>query len=224
LYSLGATIYELLTGKPPFYAGGIGAQLSGKIPPSMTQRRAELGIEGEAIPKNWEETVAACLAKDPIQRPQSAIQVGKQLKSATLPSDVSAGSKVKSRPNFIAKALALVRTPLPRKAGLVIVSTNILAFLSAVLFIRFHHEPESHPGKIVLETIPANANVFLDGASRGTTPLVIENVAPGDRQLSLELDGYEPQMFQLEAQLAVARSDILDNQRSCTSRGSVEEN
>jgi serine/threonine protein kinase len=195
LYSLGATIYELLTGKPPFYAGDIGAQLSGRIPPSMTQRRAELGIEGEAIPKKWEETVAACLAKDPIQRPQSAIEVGKQLKSPTLPSDVSAGSKVKCRPNPLAKALALVRTPLPRKAGLVIVSIYILAFVSAVLFFRFHHVPEPRPGKIVLETIPANANVFLDGASRGTTPLVIEDVAPGDRQLRLKLDGYEPQML-----------------------------
>jgi outer membrane protein OmpA-like peptidoglycan-associated protein len=45
----------------------------------------------------------------------------------------------------------------------------------------------------VLNTIPSEATVFLDGEARGITPLVIENVAPGDHQLRIELEDYKPE-------------------------------
>jgi serine/threonine protein kinase len=79
VYALGATLYELLTSKPPFYSGDILDQLKHKEPPSIAQRRQELGIAGEEVPVHWEETIAACLAKDPVQRPQSAAEVAKRL-------------------------------------------------------------------------------------------------------------------------------------------------
>jgi len=71
IYAIGSTIYELLTSKPPFYTGDIKLQLLQKNPPPMTHRRKELRVIGEPISRVWEETVAACLAKDPAQRPQS---------------------------------------------------------------------------------------------------------------------------------------------------------
>src|SRR5689334_2811225 len=55
VYSLGASLYELLTSKPPFYSGNIDRQIREKIPPPMTQRRKELEIEGEPIDEHWEE-------------------------------------------------------------------------------------------------------------------------------------------------------------------------
>jgi serine/threonine-protein kinase len=79
IYSLGATIYELLTSKPPFYSGNIDRQICERTAPSMTERRKELDIEPAVIPPVWENTVGACLAKDPSRRPQSAAQVAQRL-------------------------------------------------------------------------------------------------------------------------------------------------
>src|SRR5436190_2395535 len=79
VYSLGASPYELITSKPPFYSGNVDRQIRDKIPPPMTQRRKELEIEGEPIDEHWEEVVRACLAKNPERRPQSVSEVAKML-------------------------------------------------------------------------------------------------------------------------------------------------
>src|SRR6266481_3595075 len=72
IYSIGATLYELLSSKPPFMGVVDWQQVHYKIPPAISKRRAELRITGAApIPAEWEETIAACLAKDLKDRPQT---------------------------------------------------------------------------------------------------------------------------------------------------------
>ncbi len=76
VYGLGATIYDLLTSKPPFFRG----EADGKPAPTMADRRVELGIGGELIPTEWEEVIAACLAPQPGDRPVTVREVGERLR------------------------------------------------------------------------------------------------------------------------------------------------
>ncbi len=79
IYALGATIYDLLTGKPPFYSGNIQHQLENITPPRMADRRAELERHGAPIPEAWEQAIASCLEKEPARRPQSVQELAQRL-------------------------------------------------------------------------------------------------------------------------------------------------
>ena len=96
IYSFGATVYELITSKPPFSSGNIDRQIREKIPPSMAVRRKELEVEGEPIDETWEKVVAACLAKEPARRPQSFAEIAQKLEIAS-PKTVRARQAVEEK-------------------------------------------------------------------------------------------------------------------------------
>jgi len=50
--------------------------------------------------------------------------------------------------------------------------------------LEFANIPDT--GQLRVETDPAGATVIVDGLSRGTTPLTVTNLTPGDRQIELQ--------------------------------------
>lgn len=70
IYAFGSTLYELFTGKPPFYSGDLSRQLSDELPPPIADRRCEFGLQNIApFPESWNEVIQRCLAKQPESRP-----------------------------------------------------------------------------------------------------------------------------------------------------------
>lgn len=70
VYAFGSTLYELFTGKPPFYAGDISRQITDQPPVSIEERRREFGITGaEPFPAAWEDLIQRCLSKQAENRP-----------------------------------------------------------------------------------------------------------------------------------------------------------
>ncbi|MBI5693394.1 MAG: protein kinase [Verrucomicrobia bacterium] len=82
IYAVGATLYELLTGKPPFHTGDVRVQLFQRRPDSIATRRRVLGHAAGSVSREWEATVAACLAKEAEARPSSAGEVIRRLQRA----------------------------------------------------------------------------------------------------------------------------------------------
>jgi len=71
IFALGATIYEFLTSKPPFYTGDILHQVRTLPPQPMDERLEDLELENE-IPRDVAAMVMACLAKERDHRPPTA--------------------------------------------------------------------------------------------------------------------------------------------------------
>ncbi len=79
IYSVGATLYELLTGTLPFFAGDLALQIREIVPETATARRRKMGLASPPVAKVWEETIAACLAKRPADRPSCAGEIARRL-------------------------------------------------------------------------------------------------------------------------------------------------
>jgi len=228
IYSLGATIYELLTSKPPFFEGNIDRQVHEKTPSPMATRRQELGIVGKSvIPKAWEETIAACLAKGAADRPQTTKEIWNCLTGATQSPSPRAFSPplIGKKPGEIAqpenqiKAKSILRRWMidyPWLLALTVCLVIVAGVAALVLNLR-SRPPESTPaptiaprietqstppraetpkdGRIVVNTIPAGASIFLDGADQGKSPLIVDNVSPGVHRMTIDAQGYETASF-----------------------------
>ena len=150
IYSLGATFYDLLTSKPPFYQGDVVHQVLNMEATPIEQRLKELQLQNE-VPDFVSSMVMACLQKDPSMRPPTAGAVKKWIESegqsdfaavrqvqwqdAPMPTQVSAApvATPASTPTLYAKASRVVSDWLPTAKRKKVLAYGAAAAVMAIL-------------------------------------------------------------------------------------------
>lgn len=203
IYSVGATLYELLSGKPPFYSGDISMQITAKNAPSVRQRREELEIQAaEDIPREWEDAIALCLDKDPAKRPQTAGELARRL-GVSVRTEPSLGVRVRSdgpksihvrtdrgveAPAKGRQRSSRSRTWLP-VAAVVFVLLGVAGAVGAWWWAN-------RPALLMVNTEPSGAVVSVGGRTQ-MTPAVFDHLTPGRYVATISVEGFEPQTLEV---------------------------
>lgn len=194
IYSVGATLYELLTSKPPFYSGGVERQIHEKVPPPMSVRREDLGIASSVpIPKHWEECVAACLAKDSGQRPPSAAALIDRLRGISSPPPIAvvptAPPPAVASPAPPPKAVvAVAPTPTPvievqpkprssRRFYVSAAAAAVLLFGGAAIYLSLRSPDETVQMGPLVVTVPRSPVPTLAPRPSPTPPPIVATTA-----------------------------------------------
>jgi hypothetical protein len=171
--------------------------------------REEQSVEPEALPAEREAAPAERVSP-PVERVSSSIErVSGPIKRVSSPIEpvsgpikyVSSSIERVSPPKEpeltpVKIASAQVRTRFTQKQWLAIAGVMFILVSASVIVFFWPHSPDKfNPGKLVLNTVPDSADVWLDGVFQGKTPLVLENLAPGDCRLKIGLSGYEAQQL-----------------------------
>ena len=203
IYAVGATLYELLSSKPPFLGENVATQVREATAPWVAERREKLGIAGEAVPKHWEETIAACLAKNPADRPQTPVDLARRLRLGGAIRLVAAQQESKMR--ALIQALTQARIVGATAGVVALVAAGVIALRSshsvsavkqavrsavpegfAMEVLRPDPAPPSvapMTGALQLRTAPAGASFavypgVIAGAASPVSPPLREGTAP----------------------------------------------
>ena len=225
VYSFGATVYELLTSKPPFSSGNVDRQIREKIPPAMAVRRKELEIEGEPIDETWEKVVASCLAKDPAHRPQSFAEIAQKLEIAS-PKTVRARQVVEEKSKGVGGLLTSISALLSNRTALIAAGATVFVLLAVAVWAFGFRKKETLPpvaaapeavikteepsatavGGVMVNTSPPRATVTLGGMDAGKSPITFKGIRAGKYPLRISLDGYTP----VEREVEVKAGQFVD--------------
>ena len=176
IYGLGSTIYDLLTGKPPFYTGDIFRQIETRTAPSVAERRRELQVSMASVPPEWESLVADCLAKDTASRPQSAAEVIARLRARGGKPGGSTTTWASGGHSLLASKRALWIV-----AGAVAVGTAVVLFAMQMFLLRpikLSREAtvvtSRPPGPADASTLPPKGGAEPAGPTPAPVPLPVK--------------------------------------------------
>lgn len=202
IFSLGIILYELCAGERPFRGDSLGAvfqAITQATPVPLSERNPE-------IPAALAEVVERCLRRNPADRFQSGEDLAAALRGCirkespveAAPID-SPGSAKKGTPAWVfAVALAV----LAAAGGGIYHFTRgrDAAAPPAAPSAPAAAPKETAASSLRLSSSPAGARVFLDGVSKGETPLRLE-ASPGKHEVRITLAGHE----EWEAQVDLAQ-------------------
>lgn len=184
VYSLGAVLYEMITGFPPFRAKNQQEMLHRVINEEVVSPR----IINNLIPKDVENICLKALEKEPQKRYASALEFQNDLEHYLN------NEPVKARP--ITTINRLFRKAKKHKG------TTLTLSLSLFLLLLFSFIYYRLPGDLNIQTVPKDAEVFVDGVLFSNKK--IQNLSPGTHQLTLKKEGYQT----LETVVVVGRGTL----------------
>ncbi len=216
IYALGATIYELMTSRTPFFSGDIGGQVRDKVPSSMRDRRETFGISAGEIPENWEAAVASCLDKNAVERPRSAGEVAVRL-GLCAAADVT----MRTQDDFVSPPRTstslnntspppdppTIATPVgstPSKGKFAVFAVAALSLVAAAAWYFSIYLPANVRGSVVIKTQPPGATVKLGDALPQNAPAVFTDLKIGTYPVQIQRDGYEPKTVSVKIEGAKA--------------------
>jgi len=208
IYSLGAILFEMSTGEPPFVAGSLG----GYILAHMTQVPPRVDVLQPVMGVGWADLVAACLAKAPEDRPQSMRDVQDALLAlrdgpVVLPEVVLPGPTSTSSAEAPDTSTSRAWAAFVAVVAVVVLaggmwwatsSSNDAPPATSPAVVVAPPTPPTPPPVVEvtwqLRTTPVGATVVDDdtGAVLGTTPWTTTRPADDALRVTLQLAGHQP--------------------------------
>lgn len=194
IYSLGMTLYEMLAGRTPFEKGEsefvIQKQIvEGKIPSPLKYN--------PLIPKDIVKLIMKSIDKDADKRFQDTAEMLQFLSSIKI-SEESEAEKTRIITTY--KEEKSKEKAKPDRKKLYFGGAAVLIVIAAVLFFVLQPKepslpPLEHskiiPAKLQIESVPAGADVFINGISEGKTPVFRDSVKIDRYAILLRLKGYQ---------------------------------
>jgi hypothetical protein len=174
VYSLGATLYELATGKPVFEAptaGQLFEQIATAEPVPPRRHRP-------ALPRDLETVLLRCLAKDPAQRYPTARDLADDLRR------VAAGDPVKARRPSLLRRLRRwagrrrAQAPLVAGAAAIAVVVTVVLGLAGLFGWHFYHEARKGSVTLLVEGGLGRGEIRGKDGKLAVPPFTLPTQAP----------------------------------------------